>query len=86
MVSWNVNGQFEYRLANFSAGFSLVAIDADSRNGIVTVEFQGYHNDTPMSRMHIELKRKDSERWYQYWLDQFELVWAESVSREGSKP
>ena len=75
MATWNVNGSFDYKLLDYNPGFSLVAIDPTSRNGHVIVEFHGYHNEATTSRMHIELSRQQSERWYVYWTEQFEHIW-----------
>ncbi len=75
MRSWQVAGSFEYRLLDFSPGFSLVAIDPSSRHGTVVVEFHGFHNESTGSRMHVELTRADSEQWYAYWIDQFDHAW-----------
>jgi hypothetical protein len=75
MARWNVNGTFEYRLLSFNPGFSLVAIDPGSRDGVVIVEFHGFHNEVTTSRMHLELDRDDSRHWYTYWLDQFDHIW-----------
>lgn len=75
MRSWSVPGNLEYRLLGYSPGFSLVAIDPGQRHGKIIVELHGFHNESNMSRMHIELSRSDSQRWYAYWLDQFDHIW-----------
>lgn len=75
MASWQERGSFEYRLAAYNPGFSLVAIDPGTRHGVVIVEFHGFHNQVTNTRMHIELTRSLSEHWYTYWLDQYERIW-----------
>lgn len=75
MNSWTVSGSLEHRLLDYSPGFSLVAIDPSERHGIVIVEFHGFHNESNTSRMHIELRRSDSQHWYTYWIDQFDHIW-----------
>jgi len=75
MASWRINGKFEYRLLDYNPGFSLVAIDPSMRDGRLIVEFHGFHNEATSSRMHIELARKQSDRWYTYWSDQFNRIW-----------
>jgi hypothetical protein len=79
MAGWDVKGSFEYRLIGYNPGFSLVAIDPGSRNGVVIVEFHAFHNEVTTARMHIELTRSDSEHWYAYWLDQFDHIWQEAI-------
>jgi hypothetical protein len=54
---------------------SLVAIDPGAKQGTVIVEFHGFHNEATASRMHLELTRQLSERWYSYWVEQFDHIW-----------
>lgn len=79
MGGWKVSGNFGYKLLDYNPGFSLVAIDPAARNGQVIVEFHGFHNQATPSRMHIELTRQQSERWYAYWIDQFVRIWDAAV-------
>jgi hypothetical protein len=73
-----LKGSFEYRLLDYNPGFSLVAFDPGSQDGVVIVEFHGFHSELASSRMHIEITRAHSERWYVYWLDQFDHIWQAS--------
>jgi hypothetical protein len=75
MHTWKVRGSFDYKLLDYNPGFSLVAVDPTSRNGQIIVEFHGFHNEATSSRMHIELTRQQSERWYGYWTEQFQGIW-----------
>jgi hypothetical protein len=75
MAGWKERGSFQYKLAAYSPGFSLVAVDPGTRHGIVIVEFHGFHNQVTNTRMHIELSRANSEQWYTYWIGQFERIW-----------
>lgn len=79
MNSWTVSGSLEYRLLDYNPGFSLVAIDPSERHGIVIVEFHGFHNESTTSRMHIELRRSDTQHWYTYWIDQFDHIWHDAT-------
>ena len=76
-------GRFQYRLLAYNPGFSLVAIDPSSRGGRLIVEFHAFHNEATSSRMHLEITRKQSDRWYSYWSDQFERIWAAAAPPEG---
>ncbi len=78
MRSWVVAGDLQYRLAEYNPGFSLVATDPSSQHGCIIIEYHGAHNETINSRMHIELTRSISPRWYSYWMSQFEHVWDEA--------
>lgn len=75
MASWHVAGRFDYRYLNYNPGFSLVAINPAAKNGLIIVEFHGFHNEATSSRMHIEISRHDSEQWFTYWTDQFVQIW-----------
>lgn len=83
ITSWPVPGHFQYRLLAYNPGFSLVAIDPSSRSGRLIVEFHAFHNEATSSRMHLEITRKQSDRWYSYWSDQFERIWAAATPPEG---
>jgi len=85
MMAWPVPGSLRYRLLDYNPGFSLVAVDPGRRHGRVIVEFHAFHNETTTSRMHIELSRSDSPRWFAYWVDQFDLIWhAARTPEEGA--
>jgi hypothetical protein len=75
MAGWQERGSFQYKVAAYNPGFSLVAIDPGTRHGVVIVEFHGFHNQVTNTRMHIELTRALSEQWYTYWIGQFERIW-----------
>ena len=83
MTGWTVPGSFQYRLLAYNPGFSLVAIDPSTRSGRLIVEFHAFHNEATSSRMHVEITRKQSDRWYAYWGDQFERIWAAATPPEG---
>jgi hypothetical protein len=86
MFEWNVRGRFDYKLLDYNPGFSLVAINPSSRDGHVIVEFHGFHNEATSSRMHIELSRRQSEKWYAYWTEQFERIWETASAPVGAGP
>lgn len=69
-----VMGRGAVRLLGFNPGFSVVAIDPSSRNGVLIVEFHGFRNPSSAARMHLRLTPADGV-WYGYWLGQFEQLW-----------
>lgn len=86
MSSWKVAGSLNYGFLDYNPGFSLVAVDPGTRNGRIIVEFHGFHNEATSSRMHVELSRQQSERWYTYWVEQFNQVWkSASISGGGER-
>jgi hypothetical protein len=74
MKDWG--GKFEYRLLAYSPGFSMVVVDPEGREGKVIVEFFGFQNDLITERMHIEISRQESQHWFEYWVKQYEKMWA----------
>jgi hypothetical protein len=75
MTQWNTEGSFDYRLLPYNPGFSLVLLDPETPHGRVIVEIHAFHNPSTSSRMHLELTRGRNERWYTYWVDQFNHIW-----------
>lgn len=82
MTKWEKRGLFEYRLLAFNPGFSMIVIDPDKKTGVVIVEFYGFTHEHTASRMHIEITRDQSERWYTYWVEQYDAMWKEARSPE----
>ncbi|MGJ6965729.1 hypothetical protein ACSDR0_27865 [Streptosporangium sp. G11] len=85
MSGWKTAGEFEYRLLSYSPGFSLVLVDPETPRGRVIVEIHGFHNASTSSRMHLELTRGSDERWYTYWVNQFDHMW-EAARRDDVTP
>jgi hypothetical protein len=86
VTAWHTNGSFDYRLLDYNPGFSLVAIDPSTSNGQLIVEFHGFHNEATSSRMHIEIARSQSDRWYAYWTEQFNRIWETASLPTGANP
>ena len=82
MARWEVEGTFEHRLIDYNPGFSMVAIDPRSENGVIIVEMHGFYHEVTTSRMHMEIRREDSRRWYAHWIDQFDHIWQEALRPE----
>jgi hypothetical protein len=75
---WKCPGKFEFGFLSYNPGFSLVVIDPTENQGAVIPEFYGFHNEHTGSRMHIEITRKLSQQWYDYWVSQFDYMWDEA--------
>jgi hypothetical protein len=56
-----------------------LAADPETRHraedGLLIVEIHGLRNEATASRMHLQLTRTSSERWFVYWRNQFEHLW-----------
>lgn len=76
--SWKCPGTFKYALLPYNPGFSLLVIDPHRNSGVAIPEFYAFHNQHTGSRMHIEITRSSSSRWFDYWVSQFEYMWAEA--------
>jgi hypothetical protein len=75
MSRWRTPGTFEYRMFPYNPGYSLVLIDPDTPHGRLIVEIHAFRNPSTLSRMHLELTRDRNERWYAYWVEQFDHLW-----------
>jgi len=69
----------QYRLLPFSPGFSLVVVDPRRRSGRVIVELHGFRDENISDRMHLEIPRSHSQRWFDYWVERFEAIWAAAL-------
>jgi hypothetical protein len=68
-------GSIEHRFVPYSPGFSLLIVDPDGKDGRLVVEFYGYQNELITERMHLEIHRHQSSHWFEYWENQFRLMW-----------
>lgn len=76
--AWGKPGDFAYGFLPYSPGFSMIAINPHEFNGLIIVEIYGFHNKSTESRMNFQIRRTDSETWYNYWVHQFEYMWEKS--------
>jgi len=72
---WKTPGKANLKVLDYGPGFSMVMIDPDRNSGQVIVEVHGFQNESTRSRMHIVITKRESERWFSYWLAQFENMW-----------
>ncbi len=85
LAGWKVSGTFEHRLLAFNPGFSMVVIDPDKNSGVAIVEFYGFYHEHTASRMNIEITRSQSERWFTYWVSQFDRMWEAARQPESAQ-
>lgn len=71
--------QVECRLLGFSPGFSLAIVDLEKPSGRLNVEFLGFSNISIHQRMHIHITKERSTKWFKYWVDQYEAMWASAT-------
>ncbi len=74
--------KLDYRFLPYSPGFSTVIIDPDGRDGRLIIEFFGYANQAIGDRMHIEIHRKQTAYWFEYWTKQFNVMWEDAREPE----
>jgi hypothetical protein len=72
MRSW---GSIDYRLLPYNPGFSLLVVDPDGKDGRLIIEFFGYRNEFITDRMHLQIERRTSQFWFEYWAKQFQIMW-----------
>jgi Ca2+/Na+ antiporter len=75
LARFSDHSRIEYRLLPYSPGFSMIVVDPDGREGRLVVEFYGYSNEQIKERMHIEIRRDNSQHWFDYWKGQYEVMW-----------
>jgi hypothetical protein len=67
---------FSYRTLGTSTGFSLVVVNAEDPGGYVIFESHGFKDDNITDRMHIVIKRRESPRWFSYWVARYDAMWS----------
>jgi hypothetical protein len=72
MRAW---GKVEARLLPYNPGFSILIVDPDGKDGRLTVEFFGFHNSLIDERMHLLIERRSSQYWFEYWTQQYQIMW-----------
>jgi hypothetical protein len=75
-------GRFQWRMLDYNPGFSLVVIDPDHASGTVIFESYGFHQRSTDTRMTVEFSRAESERWFRYWVHQYEHLWQAAHAKE----
>jgi hypothetical protein len=66
---------FAYRRLDAITGFSLVVVNAADSDGYVIFESHGFKDDNITDRMHILIRKRESPRWFLYWLTRFDAMW-----------
>jgi hypothetical protein len=77
--------EVQYGYTRYNPGFSMVLINPDYNDGVIIVEFYGYSRESNDTRMHIEIARAESDRWFLYWKNQFEDMWSD-IRKPDQKP
>jgi hypothetical protein len=66
---------FDYRKLPISLGFSLVIVNQNEPEGYVIFESHGFKDENIADRMHIVTSKRESPRWFSYWVSRFEAIW-----------
>jgi hypothetical protein len=81
MQNKGLKGKCEVRLTQFQLPFSIVITDPDKDQGRMNVEFLAYKTSLPR-RPHIHLSRRESEKWFKFFSNQFEQLWSDATRLE----
>lgn len=65
---------FQCRQLPVNPGFGLLIVNANDPDGYVIFESHGFQDENIADRMHIIIRR-DSSRWFKYWVDRYEAMW-----------
>lgn len=68
--------QCKLYLTSMLLPFSLVMVDPNKDNGMMTVEYHTYKTPVP-DRPHIQLSRSTDGRWFSFYQNQFTRLWNE---------
>ncbi|MGH8908925.1 MAG: hypothetical protein ACRD0K_21135 [Egibacteraceae bacterium] len=71
-------GDCDFRLLEFSPGFSMVVVNPTRPDGFLLLELHGFDNAAITERMHLRINRAESVRWFDYWASRFERMWEQS--------
>ncbi|RIK73280.1 hypothetical protein DCC62_17710 [candidate division KSB1 bacterium] len=77
----NLKGKCEVRLAQAFLPFSLVIVNGQKDYGKMTVEMLAYKKNLH-DRPHLQLTKRDHEKWFRFFSDQFEILWQDSSERK----
>jgi hypothetical protein len=77
--TWKTPGNFAYGLLEYSPGFSIAIFDPDRPTGTAVIELYGWRLQSTSERMSIEISQMASPRWFRYWVEQYEYMWADAA-------
>lgn len=85
-----LKGSFEFRLTCWIPSCGLIIINPKLRTkgGMMKISIHSPHYSTPHdeSNLNIVLSQVEHDRWYTYFLNQFEKLWQESYPWDGNIP
>jgi len=71
-------GQCQVRLSSVYPPFSMSVVDPKKNTGSMVVELHAFK--TPLTeRPHISVSRLEDQRWFDFFMEQFEKIWADSM-------
>lgn len=79
--SSRLKGKCEARRSQFQLPFSLVIVDSQKERGRMIVELLAYKRSLP-DRLHLYLTRRNHEKWFMFFYNQFESLWHDSSIRQ----
>jgi hypothetical protein len=71
--------RFSYRKLPVNPGFSLTIVNAVDPEGYVIFESHGFKDENIADRMHIVIRRRESPRWFSYWVARFDAMWEAAI-------
>jgi hypothetical protein len=77
-------GCCEIRISNIFLPFGLAAFDPDSSSGVMNVEMYAYKRYLG-ERPHFTISKAKDSKWFDYFKNQYEQLWADSTKWEVAK-
>lgn len=80
-------GKIELREIVYFPNYMLAIVDSEKPDGYITVEYTGYKEKT-YNRPHVQLFRDNEEnkKWFELYVNDFNLLWNNALPRISSKP
>lgn len=73
MLAGEPNGHVQVKMVDFLLPFSMFGVDLERPSGEITVEYQSFGVSIDQ-RPHVRLLRSERNEWYDYYVDQFRMV------------
>lgn len=75
------SGKLEYRVVDFLPPYTIIVIDPDLPSGKMYVRLSSFRTPNK-ERPTLEIAKRDDNEWFQFFVNQFELMWAASEKYE----
>ncbi len=72
------NGKLEYKVVDYLAPYAMQCFDPHLAQGAVRIILSTFQLKNILFRPSFKINRTDDEKWFMYFVEQFELIWGEA--------